>query len=398
MLLALNSVTAGWFPISSPIGMLAGLSTVCALVFWIEKATNWQLFLYVPSVAFIYLIPLVMSNTGIVESKSPVFEAMDRILLPMMLVLLLLNVNVRGTIRVMGRGVGVMLIGSLGVIVGAVVSYLVVRQWLNAEVWKAYGALAGSWTGGTANLTAVSEMFNASGAETGLAVLGDATIYAAWLPILLASKRFAEPFARFTRVEADRLARIDAEIEKHFREARVPTSRDYLYLLCVAMLVTWLADLATIWLPTVDPYLMKSTWRILLITTIGITLSYTRLRNIAGSQELAMAMVFLYLAKTGASAELKELAGQAVPFLLGAVMWVTIHGAFCVFGAWMLRMDLHTAAIASAANIGGVAAASIVATHHRKSLVPAAILMALIGFAIGNYCGYIAGVLCRMIS
>jgi uncharacterized membrane protein len=430
MLLALNSLAAGWFPISSSVGMLATLSTVCALVYWIEKVTNWRLFQYLPSVALIYLVPLVMSNTGLLQAKrpiidldfqflplfglfrfapltlsntgvlmvnSPVFEAMDQMMLPMMLVLLLLNVNVSGTIRVMGRGVGVMLIGSLGVIVGGVVSYLAVRGWLGADVWKAYGALAGSWTGGTANLTAVGQMFEASGAEIGLAVLGDATIYAAWLPVLLISKRFADPFARFTRVEADRLARMDVEIEKHTREPRVPTSRDYLYLLCIAMLVTWLADLAILRLPVFEPYLIKSTWRILLITTIGIGLSYTSLRNIPGSQELAMAFVFLYLAKTGASAQLKELADQAVPFMLGAVLWVTIHGAFCVLGAWLLRMDLHTAAIASAANIGGVAAASIVATHHRKSLVPAAILMALIGFAIGNYCGYITGILCRLL-
>jgi uncharacterized membrane protein len=69
-----------------------------------------------------------------------------------------------------------------------------------------------------------------------------------------------------------------------------------------------------------------------------------------------------------------------------------------VFGAWLLRMDLHTAAIASAANVGGVAASSIVATHHRKSLVPAAILMALLGFAIGNYCGYITAMLCEPLA
>jgi uncharacterized membrane protein len=191
---------------------------------------------------------------------------------------------------------------------------------------------------------------------------------------------------------------MDEEVQKQFQEPRVATSRDYLYLLCIAMLVTWFSDLAANWLPQFDPYLTKSTWRILLITTIGLLLSYTPLRNIAGSQELALAFVFLYLAKTGAAAELRELADQAVPFMLGAVLWVTIHGAFCVLGAWLLGMDLHTAAIASAANIGGVAAASIVATHHRKGLVPAAILMALIGFAIGNYCGYITAMLCRLIS
>jgi uncharacterized membrane protein len=390
--------TDAWFPISSPVGILATLGAVCALVFWTEKATSWRLFQYFPSVAFIYLIPLVLSNTGVMQSQSPVFEAMDRFLLPMMLILLLINVNLRGAVRVMGRGIGVMLVGSLGVIVGACVSFLLVHRWLGPEVWKAYAALTGSWTGGTANLNAVSDMFSASGTETGLAVLADSVIYAVWLPVLLASKRLAEPFARFTGVEADRLTRMEEEVQKHFREPRVATSRDYLSMIAVAMLVTWAADLATLYLPKYDPMLTASTWRILLITTIGLALSYTPLRNIAGSQELAMAFVFLYLAKTGASAQLEQLADQAIPFLLGAFVWVGIHGAFCLLGAWLFRCDVATAAIASAANIGGVAAASIVATHHRKTLVPAAILMALIGFAIGNYCGYITAMLCRMMS
>jgi uncharacterized membrane protein len=288
--------------------------------------------------------------------------------------------------------------GSLGLIVGAPLGLLAVRQWLSPEARKAFGSLAGSWTGGTANLASVSEMLDASGTETGLAVLGDATIYAIWLPVLLASKKFADRFARFTKVEADRLEKMDRAALEHFREPRVATTRDYLFLLFVALAVTWAAEIAVEYLPAFDPYLTKSTWRILLITTVGIVLSYTPLRHIAGSQELAMAFVFLYLAKTGASAELQQLAGQALPFLAACAIWIVTHGAFCALGAWLFRTDLHTAAIASAANIGGVAASSIVATHHRPSLVPAAILMALIGFAIGNYCGYIAAMLCRMIS
>jgi uncharacterized membrane protein len=63
----------------------------------------------------------------------------------------------------------------------------------------------------------------------------------------------------------------------------------------------------------------------------------------------------------------------------------------------LLRSDLHTAAIGSAANIGGVAAVSIVASFHQPSLVPAGVLMALIGYAIGNYCGYVTALLCRLV-
>jgi len=61
-------------------------------------------------------------------------------------------------------------------------------------------------------------------------------------------------------------------------------------------------------------------------------------------------------------------------FVSMAYVWIFIHGIFVLFGAWLFRVDVHTLAIASAANIGGAASAPIVAAHHRESLVPASIL------------------------
>ena len=40
----------------------------------------------------------------------------------------------------------------------------------------------------------------------------------------------------------------------------------------------------------------------------------------------------------------------------------------------------------------------VVAAYHRKELVPVSILLALIGYALGNYIAYAAAVLCKMVS
>ena len=146
-----------------------------------------------------------------------------------------------------------------------------------------------------------------------------------------------------------------------------------------------------------SPFADATTWRILIVTTIGIGLSFTRLGRIPGSQELAMALLYLFVARIGATADLKHVANQAVPFLIGALIWIFIHGAFCLFGAKIFKTDIHTAAIASAANVGGVATATIVASYHKRSLLPAAIFMAIIGYAIGTYCGYITAQICRLV-
>ncbi len=402
------------FPISSIAGVLATLSGVCAFFFWFERATGWRLFQYLPTLIFMYLVPVVLTNAGVLPAKSPVYDVIQSVLLPMLLTLLLLNLNVAGAVRVMGRGIGVMLFGSLGVMVGAVTALAIVKPWLGPEAWKAYGALTGSWIGGSANMAAVSEMVQTSGTEYGLAMLADTTIpYLLWLPILLGSKKFADRFAGFTGAPPNDPEDLDDAGEAHQRAPVAPTSRDYIFLLCVALMATWFADaMATSivqflsdWAtPAVaggvaaepSPYLTAATWRILLITTFGIGLSFTPLSRIPGSQELGMGLLFLFIARMGATAELSRVADQAVPFLVGGLIMISIHGIFCVLGARLFHTDLHTAAIASAANIGGVASASIVASYHRRSLVPAGILMALIGYAIGNYCGYITALICRL--
>ena len=110
-----------------------------------------------------------------------------------------------------------------------------------------------------------------------------------------------------------------------------------------------------------------------------------------------MAIVYVFVAGIGARASLAGL-GQAPAFLLGAFIWIFIHGAFCLAGARLFRVDVHSVAIASAANVGGAASAPIVAAAHRESLVPVSILMALIGYALGNYMALLTAQLCRLVG
>jgi uncharacterized membrane protein len=82
----------------------------------------------------------------------------------------------------------------------------------------------------------------------------------------------------------------------------------------------------------------------------------------------------------------------------GAFIWVTIHGSFCLLGAYIFKVDVHSTAIASAANIGGAASAPVIAAYHKQSLVPVSILMALIGYALGNYLAILTGQLCYWVA
>ena len=391
--------------ISSTGGVIAVLCAVAAFWFLVAQLTNWKLFQYVPPLLFIYATPVVLNNTGVIPASSPVYGGLSTFVLPAFIVLMLIKVNVPAAVRIMGKGVLVMLMGTLGVMVGAVVAYWIVHRWLAPDAWTGFGALAGSWIGGTGNMAAVSQMLGTSPEQFGLAVIADNVVYLVWLPILLASRNFADRFNAWARVPADRIRMMEAATGSVIEEERVPEMRDYVYLAAVAIGVTWISTVLAARLfstmmahaPALEVLLSESTWRILLITTIALSLSVTPVRRLPAATSLGTAMIYVFVAGMGARASIEGFA-QAPAFLLGAFIWIFIHGAFCLIGARVFRVDVHSAAIASAANIGAAASAPIVAAFHRPSLVPVSILMALIGYALGNYLAPITGHLARIVA
>ena len=114
--------------IQSPAGVLAVLSATAAFYFWLEKYTGWKIFQYIVPLIWIYATPMVLRNVGVLPPASPAYDALRQFGLPMMIVLLLLSVNVAAAVRVMGKGILVMLVGTVGIVVGAPIGYFVVLE------------------------------------------------------------------------------------------------------------------------------------------------------------------------------------------------------------------------------------------------------------------------------
>jgi uncharacterized membrane protein len=307
----------------------------------------------------------------------------------------------------MGKGVFVMLIGSIGVVFGGVVAYLLGQTIstpddfflhfpLPEDSWKAFGTLAGSWIGGTGNMTATHAALEGSGEQMTMAAAADQLVYLVWLPILLGSKAFAEKFNRWIKVPEDRIAMMDKAAAGMHEVEEPPTMMHLLYLALIALTFTWISlELSGVLPPVViggATVVSASTWVILLVTTLSLVASATPARKLPAAHAIAMAIIYVYVARIGATMDLSQASFATMgAFVTMAYIWIAIHGMFILFGAWLFRVDMHTLAIASAANVGGAATAPIVAAHHRESLVPASILMAMIGYALGNYLAILTG-------
>lgn len=389
--------------ISSPAGVMTVLISVVGFWFWLERSTRWKIFEFLPPLIFIYASPVLLSNFGVIPFHNAAYDFLYQYGLPIFIVMMLIKVDVVGAIRIMGKGVFVMLLGSVGVVVGGVVSYKLGQSLsignylpLPTDSWRAFGTLAGSWIGGTGNMTAAHAALEGTADHMTMAAAADQMVYLVWLPILLGSKVFAKRFNRMMKVPADRIELMEQAASKFENSEDAPSMIGFLYLALLAIGFTAIALSLSEVLPSVviagATVITASTWLILLVTTFALIASVTPARRLPMAQPIAMAIIYVYVARVGATMDLSVVDWDKMTgFIAMAYVWITIHAAFILAGAWLFRIDVHTVAIASAANIGGAASAPIVAAHHRETLVPASILMALIGYALGNYLAILTG-------
>lgn len=378
------------------IGVMTVITMIPVFFIWLEKKTKWKVFDVLPAIIWIFLTPIFLSNLNVIPRSTPIYSTFRSFAIPMVIVLMLLDINIREVLKVAWRGAGVMVLGAFGIVAGAVISFWMFRSGLPVDTWRGYGALAGSWIGGTGNLAAVAESINTPAEMVGIVVLVDNFVYVIYFPIILSCKRWAERFNRFTRVsqaQLDHFTKDTAKVEKKSQEVHF---KDILTLTGWSFTAVLIANTLARLFPVVEPVLTESTWSILLVTTIGIVMSATALGKVPGTMPLGMALIYIYMTMIGAQADLSKIGG-AQWFLAAGFVCIAIHFVFIILGARLFRIDVSLAAVASVAAVGGAASAPVAAAYHREELVPISIMLALFGYALGNYLGVATAYLCHLL-
>jgi uncharacterized membrane protein len=378
------------------IGVMAVITMIPVFFVWLEKKTKWKVFDILPAIIWIFLAPIFLSNLNVIPRSTPIYTTFRSFAVPMFIVLMLLDINIREVIKVAWRGAGVMVLGAFGIVAGAVISFWMFRSGLPADTWRGYGALAGSWIGGTGNLAAVAESLDTPGEMVGMEVLVDNFVYVVYFPIILTCKRWAEKFNRFSRVsqkDLDHFEQATADIEKKTHEVHF---KDLLTLVGWSFAAVLIANTMARFFPEIQPVLTERTWAILLVTTIGIGLAATPLSKVPGTMPLAMTLTYIYMTMMGAQADLRNIGG-AQWFLVAGFVCIAVHFVFIIIGARLFRIDVSMAAVSSVSAVGGAASAPVAAAYHREELVPISIMLALVGYALGNYLGVATAYLCNLL-
>ncbi|MDZ7690612.1 MAG: DUF819 family protein [Balneolaceae bacterium] len=402
--------------------VLGILLFILAAIFITANSNNpfWQKFYtFVPSLLLCYFVPSIFNSLGIISGdESNLYFVASRYLLPASLVLLTISIDFKGIINLGPKAVIMFLAGTIGIVIGgplAVItfSYLapeVVGGTGPDAVWRGLSTVAGSWIGGGANQTAMYEVFDPSDNLFSAMVTVDIIVANIWLAFLLYGAGISDRIDDWFKADSTPITELRKKIEDYKKKiAKVPTLTDLTTIVAVAFVVTAIGhiggDAIAPWITENAPQLSRLSlnssffWIIVIATTGGLALSFTRARKLEGAGASKIGSLFLYILVATIGMKMNVMAIFENPgfFLLG-LLWILIHIFILFVVAKLINAPFFFIAVGSQANIGGAASAPIVASAFHPALAPVGVLLAVLGYAVGTYGAWLCAILMQMVS
>lgn len=392
--------------ISDPAGVLAVLFAVLGVIFWLtQHPVVGRLFKVVPALVFCYFVPTTLTTLGVIPDSSPLYSWVKQYVLPASLLLLILSLDLPGIIR-LGPKAGIMLLaGTFGVVIGGPLSLLICESMLPPDAWKGMAALAGSWIGGGANFVAIGDIAGASDTMLATMVIPDVFVASIWMGVLLYFAGIQHRIDRWTGANTQAIRDLERSLSD-FQERvnRVATLPDLIIIVAFGFVGSWLSYKAGAALPEITAgrfgtIISHSTWKYILITSVGVLLSFTRVRNLegAGASKIGSVMIYLLVTCIGASADFTRIAEQPAYLLMGFI-WIAIHIVVLLGVGWLIKAPIFFIAVGSQSNIGGAASAPVVAAAYHPALAPVGALLAVAGYVLGTYAGLVCMQLLKWVA
>lgn len=402
--------------------VLGLLMVILAMVFYTASLSQkgWQRFYGIfPPLLLCYFIPGLLNSFGVINGAgSQLYPVVSRYLLPACLVLFTLGMDWKALAKLGPPAIIMMLVGSFGIIIGGPVALFIVGK-ISPEtvagegadaIWRGLATIAGSWIGGGANQTALREVFKPSDRLFSQIVAVDVITAELWMAVLIYGAGFTTKIDRFLKADSSGIDEIKNHLEVYQQNnQKIPATKDFIYLGAVGLGATgiahFLAEIITPYLstnyPSLEKYSLTSSffWITGLVTLIGIILSFTPLRKLenVGASKLGSVFLYILVATIGMQMDLGSVADNPGLFAIGLI-WMMVHAGLIILVARLLKIPYFFLAVSSQANVGGSASASVVAAAFHPSLASVGILLAILGYAIGTYGGYLSALMMQWVS
>lgn len=348
-----------------------------------------------------------IEGTEAFKRSSSVYYMASRYLLPASLILLCLSIDLKAIYNLGSKAIIMFFTATVGIVIGGPLAFMTVLYLFPNlipaspdEVWRGLSTVAGSWIGGGANQAAMKEIYEVDDNLFSTMIIVDVICANIWMAFLLYGANITERIDRWLKSDVSSIEYLKKSVSDYRASVeKMPTTLDMYKIGAVAFggvaLSHWGADIIVPYLKQFEAaitgmrlhsLLSSFFWMIVIATTIGVFLSFTKARQLegVGASRWGSIFIFILVATIGMKMNVKEVASNLGLFAVG-IIWMIIHVTLLLLVGKLIKAPFFFVAVGSQANVGGAASAPVVASAFSESLAPVGVLLAVLGYAVGTY-------------
>ena len=344
----------------------------------------------------LYLLGVIVANIGILPTEQvahdKVFkfmESISEVLIPLALPMLLFGCNFKKFS--LGKSMGALVAGVLSVAAFVFIGYLIFKGNLGEEGKKMGAALTGQYLGGAANLAAIKQMLGLS--TENFVILSTCNLIVSFFYLMFLMGGGVKLARKFVGKKGDKEQNVNIEEyteENPYKEFGKKKSIIQLGKVLLSSVIVMGISVC------IGTYAgggkISMVALILSITTLSLLLtSWKEVRTWDKSYDAGMYLIYIFCLVMATMADLSSINWeQSLYILLYQVIIICGSLFLTVLFAKIFRIDADTAVITSDTLINSpICVPMIAATMKNKDVIVTGITNGLMGYAIGNYIGFL---------
>ncbi|HGS9630045.1 TPA: DUF819 domain-containing protein [Clostridioides difficile] len=368
---------------SNPGSILAVMTSMIALGFYLQR---YKAIKSLGPALTIIIMGIILSNLKVVPVSTELYGTISTYAIPISMTIMLMSVDLKEMTKLSREPLIAIFVAVLTVSIMAFLFGLVFAEKIS-EGWKLAGMFVGTYTGGSANLTAIGTGLNVSRQTLAAANAADYVIGVPTLIFMFALPAILKNSKKFKKLWPYHVE--ESELEdcqnEEFMESKEWSIKDIAWMLAIGFVVT---EVSTI-LAGYFNSSFSSAARILLVTTISIIIAQLKpVKKLKGNLDLGLFVALFFLCTIGFSVDIKE--------FLGSTFTITLYCFSIIFASFVFHLGItrllkikYQYVILSivGAIADGPTSALVAASAKWNSLVSVAVVMGVIGGVLGNYAG-----------
>ena len=370
-------------------------------VIWLCRKVNF--FSKIGPILILYILGIIVGNLPIIANDAHELQSfLSSAIIPIAIPMMLFSSNFKNFS--LKKVTLALACGLVAVVVSVIAGFMIFKGDLGEEGYKIGGLLVGSYTGGTPNIAALKLMLNVSEETYLLINTYDMVVCFLYLIFLMSAgiKLFRKVLPK-TGITATGVAAQHSSGEYQQKTDPYVGILNKANLIQIAKalglsLVILGISVGIAMLVSENAFMVVV---ILCLTTLGIAASFfAPVRKLDKSYDAGMYLIYIFSVVVASMADLDNLdfAGS---------IWLLLYLFFVVFVSLMLqamlsklfRVDADTMTISSVALINSPPFVPMIAASMKnRDAVIVGLSVGIIGYAVGNYLGFLIAELLHLIS